>query len=235
MSSAPEAFLLLTLPNVTLTAQNMVQTGMLALECVTVVVPSAHNPTAQAHASPVNRDVYLVLRLNAFETPIDPARVVVFSVSPAGVRTYTFQGTQLDPRVLTFTIAAKPKGEEDPNLTEDLETFQSIIAQYAELRGGPAPTSAPLPTATHPHDLRGHLVLINEDSGEIIGEVDTDRRFTIQEDTTLAERGREDDPVVLDIPNGAANATESHPLQLFVSFVPPGQEDWITKGATIIR
>jgi spartin len=240
--ASAQAFLLLTLPNATLLVANATHKGTLALECVTVVVPPSYTSDASSGAivSPVNRDVYLVLRLNSFERPLDPARVVELSSSVAGEKTYTFQGTETDPTVLVLSVKMN---EKDVTSAEDLETFETIIAQYADFRGTlssqpPSLAKASAGASDHPQDLRGHLVLINEDSGEVIGQVDTDRKFKIEEDARLGEKGRENEPVVVEIPDrheGAGSATEEDPLHIYVGMIPPGEENWMTKGATVVR
>jgi spartin len=228
----PEAFLLLTIPNVTLKAENTVLTGTVALQCVTIPVPLASSET--------NRDVYLVLRLDSYEIPLDPARVVECTRSTTGERAYIFHESEFDPTKLELTTSSLTNGREDPSLSEDLETFEQIIAQYANFPNRDAPPSRPeLPPTSDggSADLRGRLVLVNQDSGEVVGEVDPDRKFAIQEDPKLNEKGRESDAVVIDIPDvraGLGTATAHDPLQVYVDVIPPGQEDWIMKSATAI-
>ncbi|KAF5344227.1 hypothetical protein D9756_011254 [Leucocoprinus leucothites] len=205
MQAVPEAFLLLTLPNCTLQIKDFSETGALGLQCVTVPLPDASSDT--------DRDVYLVFRLNMSETPVDPARIIQRKDTHAA-RIYTFYGTPAEPNELVLTVPCPP---------------------------GDANTEAPTPAIPdHPpptyvsdqKDLRGHLVMINEETGEVIGEVED--RFRIQEDPVMYQRGHENDAVVIEVPDevglreGDANA-----LAAFARIVPPDQQDWITKSATI--
>jgi spartin len=224
--SIPDAFLLLTLPNASLHTPSSTYTGTLNLECVTVPLP-----TTTSLSSP-NSEVYLVLRLSAFEAPIDPARVISLALSPTtGVRTYTFDGTEDDPSDLVLTVsppAATGTSSLDPVFAEDVQTFEGILAQYADFRRQPVESPSPDVPAVQNSDLRGHLVLVNQDSGEVVGEVE--QQFTIMEDPALKEAGRENDPVVIEIPEKDEDA-----MQMFARVVPPEEQDWITKSATVIR
>jgi spartin len=228
MLSAPEAFQLLTLPNATISTNTTIQRGTLALECVTIAVPHSG-----AGARPDQRDVYLVLKLNTYETALDPTRVVEFSVDSNGTRWYRFLGTETDPSILALSITPTAN---DQHILEDLETFEGILTQYAaEVRGRTHPAEPATTTRDGPAlgDLRGHLVLINEDSGEVVGQVD--KKFNIREDPRLHEKGRENEPVVIEVPDEDGVYDDGTPLEVFARYVPPGEEDWITKGATVVR
>lgn len=236
MQAVPEAFLLLTLLNCTLQIKDFSETGALGLQCVTVPLPDASTDT--------DRDVYLVFRLNMSETPVDPARVIQRKDTPAA-RIYTFYGTPAEPNELVLTVPCPPGDAKSSDIHEDLETFEGILEQYAtDFRSPTASTSTEAPTPAIPDhppptyvsdqkDLRGHLVMINEETGEVIGEVED--RFRIQEDPVMYQRGHENDAVVIEVPDevglreGDANA-----LAAFARIVPPDQQDWITKSATIV-
>src|ERR1700683_1860338 len=107
----PEAFILLNLPNATLKAGNITYDGTLALECVTVSVSQAPN-----------RDVFLVLRIKSFETPLDPARTVHCSIQN-GFRHYSF----LDGSGEDVVVRLHEPGAHEPHVQEDLDTFDSIL------------------------------------------------------------------------------------------------------------
>ncbi|EJD46201.1 hypothetical protein AURDEDRAFT_124305 [Auricularia subglabra TFB-10046 SS5] len=114
-------FLLLTLPDCRVDCGGNVYHGALALECITLA-----DPTKQAES-----DVWLVLRLGAFETPVPPTQPIVHQRAQ-GV--YTIPGTPA-PATLRLPLAA-------PNtpLREDLDTFEVLLAQYGvvhEAEGGP--------------------------------------------------------------------------------------------------
>ncbi|KAG5219422.1 Senescence domain-containing protein [Salix suchowensis] len=171
----PEAFLLLTLENATVRTPASVLTGVLGLQCVTVTIASDSGTAEPAH------DVFLVLQLNGFETPIDPARTITHERSENGTRTYTFHRTDFDNTQLVISITPP---EKDQAFLEDLETFEGILAQYADFRG-------------QPWGPEGHLILVNEDNGEVVGEFD--RQFAVKEDPQLQEKGHENDPVYIEV------------------------------------
>jgi spartin len=234
--STTDAFLLLMLENATLATPAFSQSGTLGLECVTVQIPEA--PTA------ADRNVYLVLRLGSLETPIDPARVI-YRTDGYGWRKYTFHGTEVDPTEMLVTLTFPADGKSNPLSMEDLETFESILAQYADLRGSPdsasqASNSVGSSNAVDPGspgsqgDLRGHLVVINEVTGEVLGQFD-DSKFSIKEDPNLHQRGREADPVIIEIPDTIEGDEGRTPMEIFVRTVPANQQDWITKSATLVR
>ncbi|KAJ7491148.1 hypothetical protein FB451DRAFT_1080019 [Mycena latifolia] len=219
-----DAFILLNLSNCSLVADSIRQSGTLALECVTIQVPDA--PTA----SNADRHVYLVLRLNETEIPIDPTRVVQTNFSESGSRTYTFLASEVDPVKLVLTVAM-PKMP-DSHFLEDIEVFESILAQYADLQGVfPEDTANPnIHEKADSEELRGHLVLVDQDSGEVVGEFD--QKFSVQEDPTLSKKGHEGDPVIIEIKDDEYH--DANAMEMFARAIPPDQQDWITKGATII-
>ena len=235
-TSQPEAFLLLALPNATIRSPATTESGVLNLKCV--------NVGQLEH-------VFLVLSMNTFETPIDPCRVIHLSMGPiVGQRTYAFDGTDDDPSDLVLTITSPPTA--DAVFLEDLETFDGILAQYADFRHPttsspatkvgsvalassspppPPPTQASLggvPGGAH-GDLRGQLILVNEKSGEMVGSVD--KKLNIYEDPILHERGHENDVVIIEVPEGQ----DVDALEIFARAVPPEEQDWMTKSATVIR
>lgn len=239
--SPPDGFLLLTLPNTTLTANGTSESGTLYLECITVQVPDT--------SAVVDRDVYLILRINSIETPIDPARVI-YRTDGSGWRTYTFYGTETDPTELVLTISPPTPSQSNVLFKEDLETFESILAQYADLRGSPDSVNVTNPIATVPigrsdiigsgfpgghGDLRGRLVAVNEDTGEVVGEFD-DVKFRVQEDPILHQKGHENDAVIIEVPETrSGEEQDATALQMFIRAVPPDQQDWLTKSATVVR
>ena len=224
LTNPPEAFLLLSLSDASIRTSITTQSGILNLECVTITNP-------HGNSTPPDRDVYLVLRLNDFEMPIDPARVIHISLARSGQRTYTFDGTEDDPSDLVITLQSAKPGT---IFEEDIATFEVILAQYADLRRPDTlATAGASPYSDYPGtqgDLRGHLVLLNEDNGEVVGEVDGSK-FNIREDPALHERGQENVPVIIEVPEGE----DLGALEMFARAVPPHEQDWMTKSATVIR
>ncbi|KAG5641100.1 hypothetical protein DXG03_005987 [Asterophora parasitica] len=248
MTLPAEAFLLLTLPNITLSLQGVSQTGVLNLECVTVQLPDA--------STAVQRDVYLVLRLGSIETPIDPTRVIR-RTDGAGWRTYNFLPVDSDPSELILYVSLPASSEVDSHVHEDLETFEGILAQYGDLQRPSesisVANSTPTPPATSRGfegsasevidsskanaiygDLRGRLVVVNQDNGEVVGQIE-DSKFRLEEDPTLLQQGHENDAVIIEVPDTrSGEEQDADALQMFIRAVPPDQQDWITKSATIV-
>ncbi|KDR81921.1 hypothetical protein GALMADRAFT_135312 [Galerina marginata CBS 339.88] len=228
MNTAPDAFLLLSLPGASLASTTArTETGVLKLECVSL--PNPNSKDSQDH------NVYLVLRLNAAETPIDPASVVRRSES-AGLRTYSFAGTQTYPTDLTLAIKVPRSNSE----LENLNTFENILQQYVvdyhDTSSTVPPTIAGQSTTVDiksgSKDLRGHLVMVNEDTGEVVGEVED--KFRIKEEPAMHERGHENDPVIIEVDEDSARRSDANALEAFAILVPPDQRNWITASANIV-
>jgi spartin len=212
-----EAFILLNLENAMLKTGNVTYDGILALECVTISVTQAQITETPA------RDVYLVLRIKSFETPLDPSGAVKCSIQN-GFRHYSFLGGGGENVVVTL----HEPGAHEPHVKEDLDTFDSILAQYTEFRS-PQPHLTSPPGSEKPEDLRGHVVLVNEDNGEIVGELDN--KLIIQEDPTLDDKSQEKGPVVIEIPEEGQNGARA----ALVRAIPPGEQDMLIKGASLVR
>lgn len=230
MATPHDAFLLLSLANVTLTTSSGSQTGHLGLQCVTI-----------------GENVFLVVQMGPTEVVLDPTRTANLILSDSGNRTYKFDPTDAEPNELT--IAVVPPKSPDPAYLEDLEIFESILAQYTELKGAPeivgaavpATTAAPgldLSSISSPNvnlaggsDLRGHLVLVNQDNGNIVGEFD--QKIHVQEDPILSTKGHENDPVVIEIPEDVA--TSGNAREVFARSIPPEHRGVLAGSATLIR
>jgi len=74
--------------------------------------------------------------------------------------------------------------------------------------------------------MPGRLVLIDENNGEIIGELDS--RLNINEDPSLSIQGRENDPVIIELPEDDTSLALAHAI-------PPEDQDWIIKSASFAR
>ncbi|KAK0227844.1 hypothetical protein IW262DRAFT_1455042 [Armillaria fumosa] len=156
--SPAEAFLILTLPNVTLKAGSSTHAGTLGLECVTV--------------SGSVLDVFLVLQLNEFEVPIDHSQ---------SITGYLYSGHTL------YKQAGSPA------------TWMTWIHSkrfYRNMQNFSHSSNAAMTAAYFSHiddhtskelaDYRGRFVLVNEDSGEMVGELD--KKVNVQEDPPIWER-----------------------------------------------
>lgn len=235
MLTLPEAFVLLSLPDATLKSTGFAEVGVLNLESITLPIPEAK--------SAEECTVYLILRLNNSEIPIDPDRVVERTDVP-GTRTYTFAPTPSDPTHLILTLKGPRPGSSDIELVEKLDTFDNILEQYVVNFKGKfatngsdlgAPTSAyntGIDSVTSNKDLRGHLVMINEDTGEVVGEVED--RFRIREDPVMYEKGYENEPVIIEVAEESNIESDANALEAFARMVPPDQRNWITKSANVV-
>jgi len=204
------AFTLLNLPNATLKVGNTTYDGTLALDCVTISV-SQNSLSAQTPA----QDLYLVLRIKLHEIPLDPSRAIRCSIQN-GFRHYSLLGASGEDIVV---VLYEP---DEPYIKEDLETFDGALGEYAGFEG-----LKPFAGSEKPQDLRGHVLLVNEDNGDIVGEVD--HQIVIQEDPTLHDKGREKEPVIIEISEGGGARAA------FVHAVSPGEQDIFTKGASSVR
>jgi len=197
-----QGFLLLSLSNVSLISPSIKDSGTLALECVTLPVSSG------------DRDVWLVLRLNNFEMPIAPNQVIRHSRAN---HTFIFEAP-------TGDVILHLRAPSTPSEAEDVETLEVILAQYGVLIAEDPDGK----NSERDGDLKGRLALVDEDNGEVVGTLGD--QFKIREDASLGVKGREKDPVVIDIPDGDVVGSE-----MYVYGIPYEQEDTLMKGAALLR
>jgi spartin len=240
MSTTSEAHILVTIPNATLSSSSSSETltGQLALEYVTFDLP----PTVAA----ATQDVLLVLVLRtgnvvAFEAPLDPARALTVSsvVQPPGGarRRYVFHATQDDTEFTVELPLEQPNTDHD-----DVELFHSVLEGYVadlrvdgelHLQSPPARLVEEGAVAAEDDDLRGRFVLMDEGDGEIVGTLD--RSVRVREDPSLVEKGRERDPVVVELPEGADTLDDGLlDEEVLVRTIPPEERDWMVKGAVFV-
>lgn len=235
MSTTSDAHILVTIPNATLTSSSVgTFTGPLALEYVTFDVPSS--------ATATTRDVLLVLRIgtgvNAFDAPLDPARALTVSTgtTTTAIHRYVFHATRDDSE---FSVEFPATSE----TADDVELFHSVLVGYAaDVHGDTEEAAAAAAVAggagagaraDEEEDLRGRFMLVNEDNGEIVGALD--RSVRVHEDPSLGERGHEDDPVVVELPEGGDGLDELRDVEVIVRAIPPEDRDWMLKGAVFVR
>lgn len=210
--TAVEGFLLLTIPNCTLTSQDgHSQSGLLALECVTIPLPPETAFAGMTRDPSSERDVWLVLRLNDFETIISPIQTVTHLRYQ---RQFTIPAE--DGGHITLTVPP-PVNEA---AMEDLESLEVLLSQYGALQeidpAGPTPAKG---------ETKGRLVLVDEDNGAMLGTLG--EQFHIREDPGLVSTGHEKDPVVIEIPEQGE--------QVFVHNIAPDEQDWLLRSAGYIR
>ncbi|KDQ59683.1 hypothetical protein JAAARDRAFT_33259 [Jaapia argillacea MUCL 33604] len=219
----PDAFVLLSLPNATIRSGSGSWTGTLNVECVTIILQDASS----------GREVYLIFHLDAFEAPIDPTRPISLSCSAKG-RVYTFgagDGTYSNSADIVISFP-NPRTNES-HLLEDFETFDSVLTQYADDFRKPkameTSTMGDKKVMNEKEDFRGQLVLMDQDNGEIVGELD--RKLRVREDPSLGENGRENEAVLIELPDEDGELLAQ---DVFVRAIPPGEENWMTTGASYV-
>lgn len=80
-------------------------------------------------------------------------------------------------------------------------------------------------------DLKGRLVLVDEEDGEIVGTLG--EQFHIREDKSLHAKGHEKDPVVVDLPDEGLEPGKTP--EVYIQVVPYEQQDLLMKTASLIR
>jgi hypothetical protein len=149
LQNSPEAFIPLTLSDPSLTIGGKTENGTLSLNYVTL-----RNPEATTKQQ---RDV---LRVNTVtESPLDPARIITSTVTPA-FRSYTFAATKLEATEILLRVKAPGQiNGINTDVAEKLDTFESILEQYAidfhrQSSGSPVTRTSLIP---HPRRQCPHL------------------------------------------------------------------------------
>ena len=130
------SYILVTLPNATLRSTLETVTGTLSLECINS--PPTHTNIPKAN----DREAFLVLHVEGRSFPIDPAIPISISVDEANKRTYTFRptsSTEKSPTPAEVTILLA-------EYTDDVETMDSVLAQYADVSEIQSRSVEPPPT-----------------------------------------------------------------------------------------
>ena len=213
------------------------------MECITLPIPpeighQTANPFAPSPADPPvpTHDFWLVLKVGpSFEVPLIPNHPLVPVEQPTQGIQYSIASPNVKRATLTLTLP-KPSSLAD---LEDLDSFEVLIRQYgclgaeatalegvevmpAQGSAASGSTNAPLPA-----DMRGKLVLVNEDNGEIIGEMDQ------QIDVDMAVAGADtNQPVILDF--GGEIRGFDHVVKI-KTVSEADMDDWLLKGAHTVR
>ncbi|KZP32615.1 hypothetical protein FIBSPDRAFT_774582 [Athelia psychrophila] len=227
-----EAFVLLNLANASLSVGKDNRIGNLALECVTL--HAGHRPDSKA---PPGRDVFLVLRIDSLETPLDPSEAIQCSITNAKRRYSVLDGSG---ELVTIELPAPNPGKDGDHIREDLETFDSILSQYAQFKSPGSSSQARPPISLRASsiivdkkgdDLKGHVILMDEDNGQVVGELENN--FVVEKDPSGDPKAGEDEPVVIELRNEAGEPEED-PRAVFVRAIPEGHGNYITKGASLV-
>ena len=242
-----EGFLLLTIDSASLSSTSpnypTIPIGLLSLECVTI-------PTSENAADPSERDLWLVLRIDPSNQSAD-----LSTSSPDGGLELALLATQHiihDPSSNTYTLPLTGPGAiygdatltivlptpSDPTLQEDYETLEVIFSQYAVLQTV-APPSEPPPTYAagtllplqYDGDLKGKLVLVDDENGQVIGELSENIQVHEDEAMKSPPKGREKDPVVIEM----GDEKEGGRTGMFIHPITVDESDFFMRTAGRIR
>ena len=241
-----EGFLLLSIDKASLSSTSpnypTIPIGLLSIECVTI--PISEN------AGPREYDMWLILRIDPSNQPAN-----VSTGSASGGLELALPATQRiihDRSSNTYTIPLAGPGAiygdatltivlpmpSDSRFQENYETLEVIFAQYAVLQtipppSGPPPTStagAPLPWERD-GNLKGRLILVDEENGQVIGELP--EKVQIHEDGAMKfpPRGHEKDPVVVEL----RDEKEGGKTGAFVHPITVDESDLLMRTAGLVR
>lgn len=216
-----EAFILLALPVATLNIGHQSHSGTFELKCVSLAVERGKD--MQGNYPPSHQEIYLVVRVGGHDMPIDPSRPITFSSNNSG-RSYVF-GTADGG---TGSLLLPTPALHEAMVLEDQDTLHGIFAQYADLTESASSVSqmGKVPDQAVSHEIvRGRLVLIDDNTGEVVGELD--HKLQINEDPVLGTPGAEGAPVVIEIGDDDSQ-------EVFARVIPPEERDWITSSAALI-
>ncbi|ORX35813.1 hypothetical protein BD324DRAFT_631808 [Kockovaella imperatae] len=218
--------------------------GELRIECVSVPIPpevghQTANPFAPSPSDPPvpTHDFWLILKIGeSFEKVLIPKQHLQPLPQPVEGVQYHIPSEKRKDMYLNLMLP-KPSSSAD---LEDLESFEVLLRQYeclgekataldgveakplgsSTFSGINASSSEPLPEA-----VRGKLLLVNEDNGEIIGEMD--QEMTAEEGANIAATDKSR-PVVLDF--GGDIQGYSHSVKV-KTFKEEDMDDWMLRGA----
>ena len=219
----------------------------LRVECISLPIPAeigqqTANPFAPSPSDPAvpTHDFWLVLHVGStFEIPLVPETYLVPSTTSEGI-TYQIPSPHV-PNASLQVILPSPGSSAD---LEDLDSFEVLLKQYGSLaKDSSALKNVVVPPlgsvqsappgqgqqALAPENMRGKVVIMNEETGEIVGELDQD--IDVEADKRLAgdDKNR---PVVLDF----GNVVEGYAPKVTVQRIQQeDMDDWLLKGAHHIR
>lgn len=210
------SYTLLTLSNITVRTAAVAESGTLVLECV----PDAADDGKLV--DDIDVPLALALHLNAHTFVLERGRPVSLVIVPSGQRIYSFlasiggNGNGIEKRRTTMVRVdvPPPSSHGTQVVAEDIETFDQLLMQYADLSWSygdaesvsvpslppPLPARPPTPAAHHANiksnveearpvddpSLRGRLVLMDEANGEVVGELP--QSMNITEDPALTAK-----------------------------------------------
>ena len=210
------------------------------MECVSIPIPASlgkqtANPFAPSPSDPAvpTHDFWLVLHVGStFEMPLIPETYLIPSAASDSI-SYTIPSPHV-PNAFLLIELPKPATAAD---MEDLDSFEVLLRQYKSLGAEASALSgitvprlgANTPSTPAPENMRGKVVLVNEDTGEVVGELD--QSIDVDEDKRVAgdDKNR---PVVLDF----GNVVEGYAPKVQIQTVAEeDMDDWVLRGAHHIR
>lgn len=146
--------------------------------------------------------------------------------------TYTIPSPHIPNASLLLTLPL-PSSAAD---MEDLDSFEVLLRQYGSIRSDETAltnvTAIPMgmkDTAPLPEEMRGKLVLVNQDNGEVVGQLDSE--LDVEADKGVASDNK-NKPVILDFGNEIAG----YAPKVKVQTVPEDElDDWMLKSAHHLR
>jgi spartin len=204
------------------------------LECVSLPIPAeigfqTANPFSPSPNDPKvpTHDFWLVLRVGTFEMPLMPEQYLYPSEDVSRAITYSLASPTVQNASLQLTLPL-PASAAD---MEDLDSFEVLLRQYGALKPDDTAltnvTAKPLGTsnAPLPEDMRGKVVLINQDNGEVVGELS--ESIDVETDGKVLNDNK-NKPVILDFGNEIAGYAPKVKIQT----VPEDElDDWMLKSA----
>ncbi|PBK61186.1 hypothetical protein ARMSODRAFT_1025908 [Armillaria solidipes] len=111
---------------------------------------------------------------------------------------------------------------------DDLDVFEAVLSQYADF-SHPLNVATTLAYVSHIDDHAskelvdycGRFVLVNEDSREVVGELD--KKMSAQEGPTIWKYGHEKDSVAIEVPE--RQTVDDEHLQFFMRAIQPDHQD----------
>lgn len=207
-----------------------------SVQCVSLPIPpeighQTANPFAPSPSDPPvpTQDFWLVLHVGAtFELVATPGQMFKPYVQGDKI-TYEMTSKDIPGASLLFSTPYPTSGSD----LESLQSLESLLHQYGclapettALSGISTARNTGQPSQTAPDELRGKLVLVNEDNGEIIGEMD--QQLELQEDSKIAQESKLN-PVVLDFEQFREG---QEALRVKVKTIPEKDlDDWLLRGA----
>ncbi|KAK4688516.1 spartin, partial [Tremellales sp. Uapishka_1] len=239
-SQSSDGYLLLSIQHASVQQTMVLAKGEFQLQCVSMAIPptighQTANPFSPSPSDPKvpTHDFWLVIHVGpTYELALNPDQQIDISPSKDAIRYEILSNVPNGSLILSLPL---PSSNAD---MEDLESLEILLHQYGSLsasKSGLVNVSAPVLGANPVGDellgpeFRGKLVLVNQDNGQVIGELE--QSLSAEEDQKLAREGR-NQPVMLDF----GQITETGLARSVVVKTVPQDEmdDWLLKGANDI-